>query len=102
MTLPTFDKGGLDAGGRLRHLGGRELFDQFRRRRIDTRVIVLTGYDKLGEGDSVVPREEVANELAAKFPELFVTAIFYTRVSDTWMNQLRHAIEGVIREDGQP
>lgn len=98
MTLPTFDKGGLDAGGRLRHLGGRELFDQFRRRHVETRVIVLTGYDKLGEGDGAVPREEVAKELAERFPDLFVTAIFYTRASDTWMSELKGAIGRVIRE----
>lgn len=91
MTLPTFDKLGLDAG-RLRPLGGRELFDQVKRRGIRCRIVVLTGYDMLGEGKSAVSLKELAEDLRKRFPQLFVSAIFYSRMEDRWMQELHTLI----------
>ncbi len=96
MTLPTFDKHGPNAAGRLRHLGGREIFDQVRRRRLSTRIVVLTGYDILGEGSNAVPLDDVSRELGAKYPELFIRAIFYSRAEDKWMKELRAVIDEVM------
>src|SRR5258708_830765 len=54
MTLPTFDVGIDEDGGRPRAYAGREILRQMDRRKIATPVIVLTQFDRFGEGNNAL------------------------------------------------
>ncbi len=58
MTMPTFDIGVDEDGGRLQPYAGREILRQMDRRNILVPVIVLTQFDRFGEGcDSLTLKE---------------------------------------------
>jgi CheY-like chemotaxis protein len=96
MTIPTFDKGSFGAAGRLRPLGGRDLLDQMSRRRIPGRVIVITGYDLLGDGDSALPLKAVVDDISNQFGHLFVGAVFYSRAEERWKIELKQLVDAVL------
>lgn len=95
MTLPTFDKGAGDSSGRLRPFGGVDLLDQISRRSIDVNVIIVTGYDILGNGDDAVSLDELRLDLKRKFPAHFHRAVSYSRSEEQWKDDLRSAIQSL-------
>jgi CheY-like chemotaxis protein len=96
MTIPTFDKEPTGSAGSLRALGGKDLLDQFNRKRIVTNVVVLTGYDILGSGKDAAQLEQVASELSSQFPKLFRGAVFYSRGEVRWKTELKAHIDAIL------
>lgn len=100
MTIPTFDKSDVHSAGQLRRLGGEDLLDQIYRRDIAGRIIIVTGYDMLGVGDSVRPLQKVVKELKERYPAMLAGAVFYSRAEERWKTELKALIDQVGVKQG--
>jgi DNA-binding NarL/FixJ family response regulator len=62
MSLPTFDSIHGNREGRPRPYGGRDLMRKLKRKHISTKVIIVTGLEGFGEGDSRQTLPELTKE----------------------------------------
>jgi CheY-like chemotaxis protein len=88
MTLPTFDIGIDEDGGRPRAYAGREILRQMDRRKIGTPVVVLTQFDKFGEGDDALTLSELDHRLRETHPNTYQGAIYYSSSVEEWKEEL--------------
>jgi DNA-binding NarL/FixJ family response regulator len=86
MTLPTFEIGSTEAGGRTRPFGGREILRELDAIGLKTRVIIVTQFDRFGERNQ--SRDELMNELREEFPDCFVGGVYYSVVDSAWRQAL--------------
>ena len=89
MTMPSYEVGPREPGGRERRYAGREILRQLLRRGIRVRVVVITQYEQFEEGGETVRLPELVAELRAEYPENFIDAVFYQASNTTWVGQLR-------------
>jgi CheY-like chemotaxis protein len=92
MTLPTFDIGIDEDGGRPRAYAGREILRQMDRRQIGTPVVVLTQFDKFGEGDDALTLPELDGRLRQAHPKTYQGAIYYSSSVEGWKEELARKI----------
>jgi DNA-binding response OmpR family regulator len=76
MTMPTYDVGGAEKGGRTRALGGRDILSQLSRRQISTQVIVVTQFESFGEEGHSMNLTELNAMLSSKFKDNYVSTCF--------------------------
>lgn len=88
MTIPTFDVTPMDSGGRAQPFGGEALLYEMVRRGIDTNVIVVTQFDKFGEGDKEVGLKDLDSRLAEQFEVNYLGAIQYGSSYEGWTDNL--------------
>ena len=100
MSLPTFDIGAGEDGGRRLPYGGKEILRQLKRKSIQTKVIVVTQFDVFGEGNTVVTREELDDELNDEYPDLYVGMVYYSVATGTWKEELVERIVS-LEKDGR-
>lgn len=96
MSLPTFDMSAEESGWRPRPFGGRQILRRMSRRGISCPVVVVTGYEILGEGEELLTFEELGAELAERFPTLYRGAVFYHPAQTGWLAELSMLIHEVI------
>ena len=92
MTMPTFDIGIDEYGGRPQAYAGREILQQMDRREIKSPVIVVTQFDRFGEGKDKLTLAELEEQLFNAHPNIYKGAIYYNTAVDSWKNQLLQAI----------
>jgi CheY-like chemotaxis protein len=88
MTLPTFDPGIDEDGGRPRAYAGREILRQMDRRRIETPVVVVTQFDRFGEGADALTLQELDARLRQAHPRTYHGAIYYSSSIEGWNEEL--------------
>jgi CheY-like chemotaxis protein len=89
MSMPTFDVSSQERGGRTRAYGGRDILDEMRRRKITTRVIVVTQFETFGEGADRTTLAELDSELKASFPGNYLGSVYYHPAQSNWQDDLR-------------
>jgi CheY-like chemotaxis protein len=92
MTLPTFDYGGDEDGGRIRAYGGRDILRQMNRHRITTPVIMVTQFDRFGKGDESLTLEELDFELQTEHQINYKGSVYYNAAYDDWKSNLHKLI----------
>jgi CheY-like chemotaxis protein len=98
MTMPTFDIGTEEDGGRPQAYGGRELLGQMARRGIVAPVIVLTQFDRFGQGLDEMTLEELNRELMRSHGPSYLGSVYYNPAYDTWREDLLKVVEAVKGE----
>lgn len=88
MTMPTFDRGQNESGGRVRPFAGRDILEQVDRRGIYCRAVVVTGFEILGEGENEKTLRALSSELAERFPSIFCGSIHYNPAVNEWETEL--------------
>lgn len=96
MSLPTFDVGGQEGGGRPQGLGGIEILRHMSLSGISCPTIVITGYEAFPR-DAGKPVElfQVRAELMAEFSEFLRRVLHYNSTYDEWKVELAKAIAEV-------
>ena len=95
MSMTTFDISPAENenGGRPQPFGGREILLQMKRRRIATRAVVVTQYDKFGQGDEETSLKELDKQLHDAFPQTYIGAVEYNVGYTGWQDQLIHLLQ---------
>lgn len=88
MTMPTFDIGIDEDGGRPQAYAGREILRQMDRREIVTPVIIITQFDKFGEGIDELTLPELDHQLYQDHPQIYQGAIYYSAALGIWKELL--------------
>lgn len=90
MSLPTFDIGDGESGGRPQGFGGVEVLRHMVLAEIKCPVIVVTGYEAFPrEGGKPVDLTEMRMELEQEFPSLFCGLLHFNSTFDEWKQTLR-------------
>ena len=100
MSLPTFDIGEHEGGGRPQGLGGVEILRYMSMAEIVCPVIVITGYEAFPrDAGSPVELSQIRQELLSDFSHLVRGVLHYNSTYDEWKLQLSEALSelGFIR-----
>ena len=89
MTMPTFDITAEEDGGRPQAFAGRELLKHMKRRRIEVPSVVVTQFDRFGEGANLQTLEELDRELRESSPEHYCGTIHFNVAYDSWKEELK-------------
>jgi CheY-like chemotaxis protein len=89
MTMPTYDVSGKETGGIERRYAGTEILRRLQRKGVNIPVIVVTQFERFGEGEELVTLDELRVNLAERFPESFKGAVFYQAANSEWKSELR-------------
>jgi CheY-like chemotaxis protein len=99
MSLPTFDIGRGETGGRPQVFGGVEVMREMARRSIVVPVLIVTQYEVFGE--ERVGIKELESRLFKEHPATFAGLVYYETASEQWKANFRELALKVIRKDGQ-
>lgn len=105
MTMPTFDIGPDEDGGRPQAYAGREILRQMDRRGLRTPVIVVTQFDRFGEGTDTTDLTELDAQLKRDHPNTYRGVVYYNVSLTGWREGLLNLIRGVtngIAPSSQP
>lgn len=89
MTMPSYEVGPREPGGRERRYAGREILRQLDRRSIDIPVIIITQYEQFEENGETITLEELTTELQRDYRHNFIAAVFYQAANTEWMSRLK-------------
>lgn len=93
MSLPTFDIGERESGGRPQGFGGIEIMRHMTLAEISCPTIVITGYEAfLREAGKRVDLSQMRRELEQEFPQLLRGVLHYNSTYDEWKKQLAAAL----------
>ena len=98
MTMPTYDIGINEDGGRPQHYAGREILRQMDRRKLDIPTWIITGFDCFGEGESYMSREQLDKQLRNDHQCCYKGTIFFNSVTNDWKDPLAIAIDSIANK----
>jgi CheY-like chemotaxis protein len=98
MSLPTFDIGPFEAGGRPQGFGGVEVLREMERREIVAPVVVVTQYEVFGEERLGIG--ELAKRLEKEHPETFTSLVYYDSGSEQWKKDFAIAVNKALSGGG--
>lgn len=92
MSMPTYDVGLDEDGGRPQHYAGRAILRQMNRRTIKIPVIVVTQYDVFGEGTERLTRDQLDSQLSYEHSGIYMGTVYYNAAFDGWKTDLKDII----------
>lgn len=101
MSLPTFEVGRGEPGGRPQDFGGLEVMDFMELEDLICPVVIVTQYEAfpLSKGESM-SLDEVANKARSEHPSMFNGLIYYSSVTRSWEDELAIALETIFPQQG--
>lgn len=97
MTLPLFDsddsRNGDVGNYRIEPFGGKIILGEIDRLGLQCKVIVITAYDVIGEGESRRDLDSLTDELRSDYPRIIEESIFYNASSKEWRNKLAASLQ---------
>ncbi|EKF59793.1 hypothetical protein QWE_09445 [Agrobacterium albertimagni AOL15] len=89
MSLPTFDAGDRENGGRPQGFGGAEILRFMRMAEISCPVVIITGYEGFAhEGGTTVDLEQLRQEWMLEFEGTLGSVLHYNSTYDEWKTTL--------------
>jgi DNA-binding response OmpR family regulator len=88
MSLPTYDITPTEDGYRFDAFAGRSILSEMKRKNVVCRVIVITQYNTLGEGQDRVTLDELSQQLKDTFPDSYKGAVYYSSSETNWKDAL--------------
>lgn len=98
MSLPNYDPGPDEPGGKPQIFGGREFLRQMDRFDIDIPVIVITQYPAFGRGANSLELSDLDSELRDEHGTIYRGAIYYNAAIQDWMSTLKDLMMTVAPE----
>ncbi|WP_375243821.1 response regulator [Sphingomonas parapaucimobilis] len=96
MSLPTFDIGNGESGGRPQGFGGQEVLRYMSRYRLTTPVVVVTAFEAFAEQGKAIDLKALERSLSAEHPDTFRGVILYNTMFSTWRDGLRELVRGTL------
>ncbi len=92
ISLPSFDVGPGEPGGRPQGFGGIEVLRSMDRYTLEVPVIVITAYEAFPSAGKQIDLNTLSADLLKAHPRIFRGLIFYNSVFTTWSDALRKII----------
>ena len=93
MSLPTFDVGGRENGGRPQGVGGIEILRYMTMSEMYCPTIVITGYEAFQQDTGkTVDLSQIRAELAEEFPQLVMSVLHYNSTYQEWKIELMNTL----------
>lgn len=96
MSLPSFDIGPGEGGGRPQGFGGTELLRSMDRLKLSIPAIVITAYDQFSSGGASISLEALSKTLLETHPGIFKGLVFYNSVVASWAEDLGKTISRAL------
>ncbi len=94
MSLPTFDIGDREGGGRPQGFGGIEILRHMTMAGIFCHTIIITGYEGFQrESGGTVDLAQLRGELDEEFHEILKSVLHYNSTYDEWKDALAAALK---------
>ena len=98
MSLPTFDVGQGETGGRPQGFGGIEILRYIEMSEIDLPTLVLTGYEAFpDETGKIMDLETLRRRLVDEFPGTVKDVFHFSSSLEGWKMSLREAVSAILR-----
>lgn len=88
MSLPTFDIGDRESGGRPQGFGGLEILRHMSMANLICPTIVITGYEAFLREEGPFDLSQLRDELEIEFPHFLKGVLHYNSTYAEWKNQL--------------
>lgn len=91
MSLPLYDLNDMEYSedNEFEALGGKFVLDEIDRLEKNSKVILITAFDVIGEGERQIELSQIKSELEVLYPNNYIDSIFYNSSSFEWKNQLK-------------
>lgn len=89
MTMPNYDVGGMETGGKERRYAGLQILKQLRRKSAEAKTIIVTQFEQFGEGDQLLTLDQLRMNLAAEFSDSYLGSVYYQAGDSRWRDELR-------------
>ena len=93
MTLPTSERANGELEGRIRLFGGREILSEIDFLELHTKAIIVTQFDRFGEGKNSIDLDTLIQNLITLFKDTVLGGVYYSSIDSTWREKLRLMIE---------
>lgn len=101
MTMPTFDISVEEDGGRPQAYGGREILRHMKRRGIAVPSVVLTQFDRFGEGSDLLTLDELDSQLRYAHAPYYLGAVYYSVLYEDWKAEMELVIRPLLHDGPQ-
>lgn len=100
MSLPIYDNDDMNYvdDNEFEAFGGNNVLDEIDRRQSKCKVIVITAFDILGEGEQTIELTQIDAQLRENYPNNFIGTVFYNSSSVEWRNSVRQLL---LNQDGK-
>lgn len=95
MSLPTFDVGGNESGGRPQGFGGTDLMRELDLSDLTVPVIVLTGYEAFTKSGGEMGLTAMSQELDEEFPDFFRGILHFNSAYGDWQIRLAALLDQI-------
>ena len=95
MSLPLFDFDDMkySEGNEFETFGGNAVLDEIDRLEKNCKVIVVTAFDVLGEGDLQIALSQIETQLNSLYPNNFIGTVFYKSSKIEWKKKLEYYLK---------
>lgn len=92
ISMPTYDKGEGEIGGRFRTFGGREIARKAIRRGISTPVLFITQYESFSDKGRSLSLSDLNDELAKECGGSYLGLVRYDSARSDWKDDLARVL----------
>ena len=96
MSMPNFDVGTEEQGGRPQALGGEELLQFMRHYKLETPTVVVTQFNEFGSGRDRLTLSELNRRLRGEHGAWYLGSVYYDTSSDVWIEDLIGILKSVV------
>ncbi len=100
MTMPSFDITESDDGGKPQPFAGREVLRQLEARGISAKCVVVTQFQRFGEGKDSVTSGQLDAVLRQEHPGSYVGMVRFDATSSDWYDELKVYVSARRNEVG--
>lgn len=97
MSLPSFDVGPSEPGGRPQGFGGIEVLRSMDRLGVRVPVVVITAYEAFPSGGAQITLDALKANLTRAHPKTFHGLVFYNSVFSKWSGDLTALVRGAMK-----
>jgi CheY-like chemotaxis protein len=96
MSLPTFDMGPSESGGRPQGFGGIELMRHLEREEREMPVVVVTQWERFGKKPNKIGLPELGRRLSEEHPGMFRGLVYFSSSHEGWKEQLHGCLRRAV------
>lgn len=93
MSLPTYDRSDLEAGGRNRPFGGLEIVRKLQRKSISSKILFITQYESFSDHGRTYTFETLNAVVKNECKDFFLGFIMYDSSRTKWKEEMNSAIK---------